>query len=320
MFAILALLIFASLTLAGYALAAMARARETAKQALDRRLWTMAGSGDGTLHVGVLKDRRLSSIGFVNRVLPRLKIVVPLGRLIARAGLKKRVGEVLLLMVFLALAATFVCALVTGNVLFSVVAGAIAGAVPVVIVRRMARKRSLLFAEQLPDALDLARSALQAGHGLMAALSVVADEFPDPISQEFRELTEEVRLGLSMREALDDLADRVGTPDLALLQVGVLVAQDIGGNLTEVFDNISHTIRERFKVQRETKVLTAQGRISGGVLTALPFLVGIGLTLINPSYMKPMFETTTGHHMLMYAGGSMLLGHLIIRRLVAIKV
>jgi tight adherence protein B len=319
MFGLLALLIFASLTLAGYALAAMARERETAKQAMDRRLWTMAGS-DGKLHAGVLKDRRLSAIGFVNAVLPRFKIVVPLGRMIVRAGLKKRVGEVLLFMVFLALSASVVCAVVTRNSLLSIVAGAVAGALPVMLVRRMARKRSLLFAEQLPDALDLARSALQAGHGLMAALTVVADEFPDPISQEFRELTEEVRLGLPMREALDNLADRVGTPDLALLEVGVLIAQDIGGNLVEVFDNISYTIRERFKVQRETKVLTAQGRMSGGVLTALPFLVAGGMAAFSPSYFAPMFQTPTGHHLLMYAGASILMGHFVIRRLVTIKV
>jgi tight adherence protein B len=319
MFGLLALLIFASLTLAGYALAAMAHEHETARQVLDRRLSTMAGSG-GKLHTGVLKDRRLSAIGFVNRVLPRFTIVVPLGRMIARAGLKKRVGEVLLLMALLALAATFVCAIFTGNFLLSLVVGAVAGAVPVVVVRRMARKRSLLFAEQLPDALDLARSALQAGHGLMAALGVVADEFPDPIAMEFRELIEEVRLGLPMREALDNLAGRVGTPDLALLQVGVLVAQDIGGNLAEVFDNISYTIRERFKVQREMKVLTAQGRMSGGVLTALPFLVTIGMSIFSPGYFAPMFESATGHHLLMYAGGSLLLGHFVIRRIVSIKV
>jgi tight adherence protein B len=148
----------------------------------------------------------------------------------------------------------------------------------------------------------------------------VADEFPDPIAIEFRELTEEVRLGLPMREALDNLADRVGTPDLALLQVGVLVAQDIGGNLAEVLDNIAYTIRERFKVQRETKVLTAQGRMSGGVLTALPFLVAVGMAMFSPGYFAPMFETATGHHLLMYAGSSLLLGHIVIRRLVTIKV
>ncbi len=320
MFAGLALLIFVSLALAGYALATILRARDEARAILDRRLWTMTGAGDGKLHKAVLKDRRLSAIGFVNALLPRLGVVQPLMRMTARAGLKKRVGEVLLYVALAACAVTLLVTLATGNLLLGILSGAVGGVVPLLVVRRMARRRSQRFAEQLPDALDLARAALQAGHGFMAALSVVADEFPDPIAQEFREVTEEVRLGLSLREALDDMADRVGTPDLALLQVGVLVAQDIGGNLAEVLDNISYTIRERFKVQRETRVLTAQGRLSGGVLTVLPFLVAIGMSIFNPGYLSPMFESETGRHMLMYAAGSLLVGHFVIRRLVSIKV
>ncbi len=98
----------------------------------------------------------------------------------------------------------------TGKLLLGIMAGAVAAAVPLLVVRRMARRRSALFSDQLPDALDLVRAALQAGHGLMAAMSVVADEFPDPIAQEFRDVTEEVRLGLPLREALDNLSS--GSP------------------------------------------------------------------------------------------------------------
>jgi tight adherence protein B len=187
-------------------------------------------------------------------------------------------------------------------------------------VRRIASRRSARFAEQLPDALDLARAALQAGHGLMAALSVVADEFPDPIAQEFREVTEEVRLGLPLRDALDNLSTRVAAPDIALLEIGILITQDVGGNLAEVFDNISHTIRERFKVQRETKALTAQGRMSGALLTALPILVALALAILNPGYFAPMFEPGKGRYMLAYAACSLIAGHFMIRRMVRVKV
>jgi tight adherence protein B len=316
----LALLIFASLVLAGYALATMSSAREEAKQALGRRLWSMVGAADGTLRAGVLKDRRLSTIGALNTLLPRLGFVTTLVGMIGRAGLKKRVGEVVLYVLLAAAAAILLVTIVTGNPALGILAGVVGAALPFLVVRRMARKRSALFAEQLPDALDLARAALQAGHGLMAALSVVAEEFPDPIAQEFREVTEEVRLGLPLREALDNLSKRVDAPDIALLEIGILVTQDIGGNLAEVFDNIGHTIRERFKLQRETKTLTAQGRMSGSVLTALPIIVALGLSILNPGYFTPMLEPGKGRYMLAYAACSLLAGHFVIRRMVRVKV
>jgi tight adherence protein B len=295
-------------------------ARQEASQTLERRLAAMTGLSDGVLRAGVLKDRRLSAIAVVNTLLPRFGAVTPLVRLIGRAGLKKRVGEVLLYVPLAALAGFLLITLATGKAALGVAAGAVGAAVPLVVVRRMARRRQHLFADQLPDGLDLVRAALQAGHGLMAAMSVVADEFPDPIAQEFREVSEEVRLGRPLREALDNLADRVGNPDVALLEVGILTAQDVGGNLAEVLDKISHTIRERFKLQRDTQVMTAQGRLSGGVLTAMPFLAGTGLMLFSPGYLNTMFQATTGRYMLAYALVSLLLGHLMIRRIVRIEV
>jgi tight adherence protein B len=201
-----------------------------------------------------------------------------------------------------------------------VVAAIIAGAVPLVIVARLRRQRMLRFAEQLPEALDLIRSALQAGHGVPSAISVVADTFPDPIAYEFRYMVEEMRLGLSMREALQHLSERVEDPNLPILTVGILVATDSGGNLAEVVDNIAYTIRERFKLIRETRVLTAQGRLSGMVLTALPFLVGGLMFLWNPTYFNPLIQNRTGHYMIAYGLFSLAFGHWFIQRIVRIKV
>jgi len=246
--------------------------------------------------------------------------VTPMIRMTARAGLKKRVGEVLLYLPLAGLAAFLVVTLVTGKAQLGILASLVGAAVPLLVVRRMARRRQNLFAEQLPDALDLVRAALQAGHGLLAAMAVVGDEFPDPVAQEFRDVSEEVRLGRPLREALDNLAERTGNPDVALLEVGILTAQEVGGNLAEVLDKIGHTIRERFKLQRDTQVMTAQGRLSGGVLTALPFLAALGLSILNPGYFALMLQTSTGHYLLAYAAFSLLVGHLMIRRTVRIEV
>jgi tight adherence protein B len=316
-----ALLIFGSLVLAGYAVATMMGARQEASQTLKRRLAAMTGLSDGgVLRAGVLKDRRLSAIAVVNTLLPRFGAVTPLVRMIGRAGLKKRVGEVLLYVPLAALAGFLLITLATGNAALGVAAGAVGAAVPLVVVRRMARRRQHLFADQLPDGLDLVRAALQAGHGLMAAMSVVAEEFPDPIAEEFRDVSEEVRVGRPLREALDNLAERVANPDVRLLEVGILTAQEVGGNLAEVLDKISHTIRERFKLQRDVQVMTAQGRLSGGVLTALPFLAGAGMMVLSPTYFSPILQSTKGWYMLGYATLSLLMGHMMIRRIVRIDV
>lgn len=315
-----ALLIFVALVVAGYGAANALRARQEAKEALERRFAMMTGTSGARRRAGVLKDRRLSTIAVVNNVLPRLAVVTPLVRMIERAGLKKRVGEVLLYVPLAACGGFALVTGITGRPSFGIIAGVVGAALPVLAVRRMARRRTKLFAEQLPDALDLVRAALQAGHGLMAAMGVVAEEFPDPIAQEFHDVAEEVRLGRPLREALDNLAEHVDNPDVALLEVGILTAQDVGGNLAEVIDKVSYTIRERFKLQRDVQVMTAQGRLSGGVLTALPFLAGLGMMAFSPDYFTAMFEQPKGHYLLAYAVFSLLMGHFMIRRIVRIEV
>jgi len=312
------LLVFVSLVLAGYALSAGASRRLDARDALQRRLPAATGSGKPSRPGSLLKDRRLSTIAALNAVLGRLSLVAPVAEMVRKAGLKRRVGEILLYVPLLASTAFLLTVLATGSLTGASVAAAGAGGLPLLVVQRLRRQRTRLFAEQLPDALDLVRAALQAGHGLLSAMGVVAAEFPDPIAQEFRDVTEEVRLGLPLRDALANLAHRVDSDDLPLLHVGVLLTQEVGGNLTEVLDKIGHTIRERFKLQREMAVLTAQGRMSGRVLTALPFAAALGMCFLNPTYFRPMLEDPTGRAMLMYGGVSLLVGHLIIRRLVRI--
>src|SRR5438552_9839396 len=321
MSAILALLVFLALILCGYAAAVWAREQGESRDALDRRLATMAGTTPiGTSRGTLLKDERLSGIAVLNSLLGRVSLVRPLVKTIRQAGLKRRAGEVLLYIPLLACLAFLITILVGGPVRVGILLAVVAAVLPIVIVRRMRTKRMLLFAEQLPNALDLLRAALQAGHGLLTAIQVVADEFPDPIAQELREVGDEVRLGLPFRDAMYHLTDRIDDPNLPILVVGILIAQEVGGNLAEVLDNITYTIRERFKLLREIRVMTAQGRLSGGVLTALPFLVATCLLLFNAEYFRPMIETKTGIYMMGYGILSIALGHLVIQRIVRIKV
>ncbi len=320
MFGLAALLVFVSLALAGYGLALWAEERQAARRALASRLQVMTGPGIDPTAPPLLRDQRLSGIPALDVLLGHVLLVRALVRMVRQAGLKRRVGEVLLYVPLLAAIGFLLCALVGAPPLAGMIVAAVSGSTPLLVVQRIRRRRMLLFGDQLPDALDLVRSALQAGHGFVSALGVVAETFPDPIAQELRYVGEEVRLGLPMRDALYHLAERVDDPNLPILVIGILVAQEIGGNLAEVIDNIGYTIRERAKLLRETRVLTAQGRLSGKVLTALPFGLGLFMYFLNPVYFAPMVETPKGQLMLAYSGVSVLLGHLAIRRLVRVKV
>jgi tight adherence protein B len=319
MLILMALTVFSSVTLFGYAAATWLRERAAARHAMARRLDRMAGGSRADIRQSVLKDQRLSSIAFLNALLGRTPLVIPAVRVIRQAGLNRRVGEVLLYVPLLACMVLLVNQIVGGPLVFGVVGALVAGALPFVVVLRLRKKRTARFAEQLADALDLIRSALQAGHGFSGAMAVAADTFPDPIGYELHYVVEEMRLGLPMRDALYNLSQRVPDTNLHILTVGVLVATESGGNLAEVMFNLAHTIRERFKLARELRVLTAQGRMSGTLLTVLPFAVGMLLFLTNREYFGPMFVKHAGHMMLLYAALSLMWGHIVIRRLIQFK-
>jgi len=319
MFTLVALAIFLLIALAGYALAAWVTTREEAGRVLAQRLRMIGGdrAGSGS---SLLKDQRLSSIGIFDALLVRLPLVPSVTRAIRQAGLRRRTGEVLLYIPLLACIGILSTLLIGGGAPLALMIGGLAGSIPLLIIHRMKHNRAHQFAEQLPDALDLIRAALQAGHGFAAALTVVASEFPDPIAQEFLEVAEETRLGLPMREALYNLNERIDDPDLPILIVGVLIADESGGNLAEVLENIGHTVRERFKLSRDIRVLTAQGRFSGTVLTALPFLVGIVTYTLNPTYFRPMLANPLGHWMLAGALAAIIAGHFVMRHFAKLNV
>jgi tight adherence protein B len=318
MLGLLALLVFSSVLALGYAFSAFVGRREAARRALATRLESVTGGGISS--TPLLRDQRLSGIAFLHQLLSHASLVTPLVRMIRQAGLRRRVGEVLLYVPLLGAIGLLLGLLASSSVIVGFGFGMVGGAIPLLVVQRMRRQRAALFAEQLPDALDLIRAALQAGHSFVSALCVVGDEFPDPIAQEVRQVAEEVRLGLPLRDALENLVGRVDDPNLPILTVGILTAYKVGGNLAEVIDNISHTIRERAKLFREARALTAQGRLSGGILTLLPVAVGLGMYALNRQYFAPMLTTTAGHYMIGYSFVSLLWGHLVIRRLVSVKV
>jgi tight adherence protein B len=187
-------------------------------------------------------------------------------------------------------------------------------------IKRKLRRRRGLFSEQLPDNLQVLASALRAGHSFVGALSVVVDDSPSPSREEFRRVIADEQLGVPLQDALDEVAMRMDNRDLEQVSVVAALQRETGGNTAEVLDRVTDTVRERFELRRLVKTLTAQGRMSRWIVSALPIVLLGAITLINPSYMEPLFTESLGRVLLVVAGLFVFLGSVVIGRIVNIKV
>jgi tight adherence protein B len=263
---------------------------------------------------------RLSHIPVLESMLARrMNIIAPLQQLLVESGLKMTVG-------------TFVLAtLVTGggvavlvwmvfHVLVAAIAfGLVAAIAPFAYVRFKRTKRLQMFEEQFPEAIDLIARALRAGHALTTGLGMVAEEIPAPVGEEFKRLYDEQNFGMSLPDAMREMAKRVPVLDARFFVTAVLTQREAGGNLSEVLDNLSSVMRERFKLKRQIRVASAHGRISAWVLSFLPPALAGVLFLLSPNFMKVLWEDPWGVQLLLVAMTLQLVGSFIISRLVRIE-
>ncbi len=200
---------------------------------------------------------------------------------------------------------------------FAVLAGTALGAyIPLFLLLRRRNKRIGAFNKALPDSIETMSRSLRAGYSLVAALGVVAEGAAEPAKSEFAEVFRKQNFGLPLRDCLFQLLDRVPSPDLRVFVTGVLVQKDTGGNLAEILDRITAVIRERLKIQGEIRTHTAQGRMTGWILCALPIVMLLAINWINPGYSKPLTETPLGRKLL-YAGiGLLAFGAFLIRNII----
>jgi tight adherence protein B len=200
------------------------------------------------------------------------------------------------------------------------IAGIVFFVVPFTWLMHKRWKRLKTFASQLPDALELVGRALRAGHSLAAGMHVVAEEMPSPIADEFHRVYEEQNLGIPVEDSLKNLCERIPNLDLRFFVTSVLVQRQTGGDLAEILDKIGYVIRERFRILGQVKALTAEGRLSGVVLIALPFMLFLIMLHIKYDYVEKLWTHPLGVKMAMAALGMQLLGALVIRKIVNIKV
>jgi tight adherence protein B len=260
------------------------------------------------------------AVGAVDTALERWSSVSePLKATIERSGLQLTAGGLVLSSAFFAVLVFAVIRVLTPYTLAALVLGVIAGTIPILYVRRKARQRIALFEEQFPEAIDLMARALRAGHALPTALQMASEEVPDPVGGEFKLLFEQQNYGLSMTEALRSFADRVPLLDARFFVTALQTQREMGGNLSEVLDRLAAVIRERFKVKRQVRAVSAHGRITGAVLGALPPVVATALFLLSPDHIRLLVDDPLGLYMVIVGVVLQVVGVLIIRRIVDVE-
>ena len=238
-----------------------------------------------------------------------------------RAGLPLRSGEFIVLCFASATLLAMLFLLLGGGQLVAGVTGAVAGFFfPFILVNMKIARRMKAFNSQLGDALILIANSLRTGYSFMQASDMVAQEMRPPISSEFSRAVKEMNLGVTIEDALANLGKRINSEDLDLVLTAVLIQRQVGGNLSEVLDNIARTIRERVRIRGEIRTLTAQGRISGIIVSLLPVVLGLVIYLLNPEYVKLLFVHPVGKIMLGVAGLGQVIVIIVIRRIVDIEV
>jgi tight adherence protein B len=241
-------------------------------------------------------DQSLSGIAIVITLLQRFSVSEWLNTMILQSGMKIQLATVLYIQAGLALSTIFCVRFMSGApwgaaVLSGVVFGLF---MPLVMVHRQRKKRFIMFATRFPAAISMLQSSLHAGHSLNYALEIATEELPDPVASEFRRVLEEMRLGLSAREALTNLYRRIPIEELRFFMIAVVLTREVGGNLSEVLGTLGTTLRERMKLRQQCRALSAQGRAAALMLFILPPGVALLANMVSPGFIEPLYATPAG--------------------------
>jgi tight adherence protein B len=310
---VLAVIFGAWLALTGDAKEGVIRQRLDAIRLAEKR-------GGDTQELRIIRDEMLSSIPTLNRVMLQWSWVGDLRKATQQAGLSTRPARILLLSAVLGLGSYLLIVRTVGSELLAVFAWALLTLLPFGVIAVLRRRRLRKFEERFPDALDLLGRAVRAGHAFTTGLEMIANESPDPIAGEFRQTFEEQNLGLPLRDTLLNLTERVPLVDVRLFVTALLLQKDTGGNLAEILDELARIIRERFRIYREVKVKTAQGRLTAGILIVLFPIMIVALDSANPTYIGLLLHDPVGQTMLLVAAGMQLVGSLLLWKIVHVDV
>src|SRR5713101_156697 len=291
------------------------RRRVEAVRKAERR-----GGGNIPLDLQLVRDELLSTVPVLNRVMMRFSLSGKFRDFLAQSGLKAKPGKILLLACVAGVGTYLLAGCFGDQFLVPIAAGFLGAAVPFAVVAFLRRRRLRKFEEHFPEALDLLGRAVRAGHAFTTGLEMISKECAEPLAGEFRTAFEEQNFGLPLRDALLNLTERVPLIDVRFFVTALLIQKETGGNLAEILDGLARVIRDRFRIYREVQVRTAQGRLTAGILIALPIVMLIILSALNPKYVGVLFTDPKGPVVLAIAAIMQVIGSAILWKIIHFEV
>jgi tight adherence protein B len=317
---ILVFLVVAAAFLLIWFFAGTSKAQDVVRRRMESVRRTERRGGEAALGVELLRDEMLSTLPFVHRMMLHWSWSVRLRQFISQAGLRIKPATLVMISIIAVLATYLIAGQFLPRFPIAIILGLAAGAVPIGLVAWKRQRRFRNFEEHFPEALDLLGRAVRAGHAFTTGLEMIAKEMADPIAGEFRVAFDEQNFGLPLRDALLNMAERVPLIDVRFFVTALLIQKETGGNLAEILDGLSRVIRDRFRIYREVRVKTAQGRLTAAILIALPPLMMLMLEIVNPHYIGVLFTDPKGPMVLAIAGILQVIGSVVLWKIIHIEV
>jgi tight adherence protein B len=320
--ALLAIIVFVVVAAVAFALAWVVNQRSAQARLIKERLANerKAPERSPEEELALVRDQQLSEIPAFDTILRRSARVSELQDMLAQGGLDLRAGNFLAISALSGVLLGFAAFVLSSRAEVGWVAVLIGTVLPYAYASVRRNRRFEKFEELFPEAIDTLARAVRAGHAFTTALELITNEVSEPIAGEFRQLFEEQKFGMPVRDALMNLTTRVPLVDVKFFVTAVMLQRETGGNLAEILDNLSYVIRERFKIQRQVRVYTAQGRLTMALLMGMPPIIVALMLMLNPGFIHPLFADPIGHVLLVAGITLQTVGYFVIRKIIRIQV
>jgi tight adherence protein B len=320
--ALIAFLVFVLVALAVFAAVSIydqrnARARLIRERLAEERKGPERAPDE---ELALVRDEQLSQIPALDNLLRRSARVSAIQKMLEQAGIAMRAGNFLGVCALAGVGASIVGYTLGRRIEFGWIALLVGFLLPYSYASFKRNKRFEKFEELFPEAIDTLARAVRAGHAFTTALEMISNEVAEPVCTEFRQLYEEQKFGMPVRDALINLTERMPLVDVKFFVTAVMLQRETGGNLAEILDNLSYVIRERFKIQRQVRVYTAQGRLTMALLMGMPPIIVTVMLLLNPGFIRPLFSDPIGHTLLVAGITLQTIGYFVIRKIIRIQV
>jgi len=276
--------------------------------------------GDVGLGLKLVRDEMMSSVPWMHQAMLKWSWSTKLQDALVQAGMTIKPAKLVMLSAIVGFGSYFIAGYLLPHLYLSFPIGVAAAFLPIAFVLFKRKRRLRKFEEHFPEALDLLGRAVRAGHAFTTGLEMISKECAEPLAGEFRTCFEEQNFGLPLRDALLNLAERIPSIDVRFFVTALLIQKETGGNLAEILDGLARVIRDRFRIYREVQVRTAQGRLTAGILIALPIIMMVTLTTINPKYMSVLFTDPLGPVVIATAAGLQVVGSAILWKIIHFEV